>query len=134
MFSLRIMKNYLRIPSIPPHIWSSEIQMPMLTAVRSASNHGGESRDLNDRVHGISCRYSDKNVNKLITLFLLPNRFSSNKHTYLLLIRSKHSSQSYYSICSCFPQKSEPILFSVFRLCSDFSGKLLYIVEKHLDE
>ena len=23
-------------------------------------NHGGESRDLNDRVHGISCRYSDK--------------------------------------------------------------------------
>ena len=40
-------------------------------------DHGGESRDLNDRVHGISCRYSDKQVNKLITLFLIPNRFSS---------------------------------------------------------
>ena len=35
---------------------------------------------------------------------------------------------------SCFPHKSEQILFSVFRLCSDFGGKLLYIVEKHLDE
>ena len=37
-------------------------------------NHGGESLDLNDRVHRISCRYSDKT--KLITLFLIPNRFS----------------------------------------------------------
>ena len=35
-------------------------------------NHGGESRDLNDRVGGIRT----KHVNKLITLFLIPNRFS----------------------------------------------------------
>ena len=91
---------------------------------------GGESRDLNDRVHGNSCRYSDKKqVNKLITLFLTPNRFS-----YLLIIQSKRSSQSYSTMCRSFPHKSEQILFSVFRLCSNFCGKLLHIVEKHLDE
>ena len=32
--------------------------------------HGGESRDLNDRVHEISCRYSDKQVNKTYHIFL----------------------------------------------------------------
>ena len=32
--------------------------------------HGGESGDLNDRVHGISCRYSDKQVNKTYHIFL----------------------------------------------------------------
>ena len=31
-------------------------------------------------------------------------------------------------MCSSFPHKSEQILFSVFRLCLDFYGKLLYIV------
>ena len=56
------------------------------------------------------------------------------KRTYLLIIQSKRSSRSYSTICSCFPHKSEQILFSVFRLCSDFCGKLLYIVEKHLDK
>ena len=33
-------------------------------------------------------------------------------------------------MCSSFPHKSEQILFSVFRLCLDFCGKLLYIVEE----
>ena len=41
-------------------------------------NHGEESRDLNDRVHGISCWYSDNQVNKLF-FFLIPNQFSLNK-------------------------------------------------------
>ena len=74
-----------------------------------------------------------KQVNKFITLFLIPNRFSLKKSTYLLIIRSKDSSQSYSTMCSSFPHKSEQILFSVFRLCLDFCGKLLYIVERHLD-
>ena len=36
-----------------------QIQVNECTFGGSNSNHGGESRDLNDRVHGISCRYSD---------------------------------------------------------------------------
>ena len=32
--------------------------------------HGGESRDLNDRVHGISCRYSDKTSKQTYHTFL----------------------------------------------------------------
>ena len=35
---------------------------------------------------------------------------------------------------SSFPHKSEQILFSVFRLCSNFCGKLLHIKEKNLHE
>ena len=31
--------------------------------------HGGESRDLNDRVHGISCRYSDKTSKQNLSHF-----------------------------------------------------------------
>ena len=74
-----------------------------------------------------------KQVNKLITLFLIPNRLSKTKRTYLLIIRSKCSSQRYSTMCSSFPHKSEQILFSVFQLCLDFCGKLLHTVEKHLD-
>ena len=37
---------------------------------RENKTHGGESRDLNGRVHGISCRYSDKQVNKTYHTFL----------------------------------------------------------------
>ena len=46
-------------------------------------NHGGESRDLNDRVHGISCRYSDKQVNKTYHSFLntLPISIKQSAHT-----------------------------------------------------
>ena len=33
--------------------------------------HGGESRDLNDRVHGIRAGIRTKQVNKLIILFLI---------------------------------------------------------------
>ena len=32
--------------------------------------HGGESRDLNDRVHGISFRYSDKTSKRTYHTFL----------------------------------------------------------------
>ena len=32
--------------------------------------HGGESRDLNDRVHGISYRYSDKTSKRIYHTFL----------------------------------------------------------------
>ena len=39
--------------------------------------HGGESHDLNDRVHGISCQYSDKTSKRTFHLnVLIPNRFS----------------------------------------------------------
>ena len=34
------------------------------------NNHGGESRDLNDRVHGISCQYSDKTSKQTYHTFL----------------------------------------------------------------
>ena len=44
------------------------------------------------------------------------------------------SSHSYSTMCSSFPHKSKQVLFSVFQLCSGFCGKLLYIVEKYLDE
>ena len=43
------------------------------------SAHDGESCDLNDRVHGISCQYSDKISKTNIALFLMHNRFSQNK-------------------------------------------------------
>ena len=33
-------------------------------------SQGGESRDLNDRVHGISCRYSDKTSKQTHHTFL----------------------------------------------------------------
>ena len=74
--------------------------------------HGGESRDLNDRVHGISCRYSD-NTNKQTQSYfsLYPTDFHKTKRTYLLIIRSKRSSESYSTMCSSFPHKSEQTLF-----------------------
>ena len=34
------------------------------------NTHGGESRDLNNRVHGISCRYSDKTSKQIYHTFL----------------------------------------------------------------
>ena len=38
--------------------------------------HGGEFCDLNDRVHGISCQYSDKTSKQTDHTFLNTNRFS----------------------------------------------------------
>ena len=35
--------------------------------------HGWESRDLNDRVRGISCRYSDKTSKQTYQIFLITN-------------------------------------------------------------
>ena len=34
------------------------------------TNHGGESRGMNDRVHGISCRFSDKTGEDIGHIFL----------------------------------------------------------------
>ena len=96
--------------------------------------HGGESRDLNDRVHGISCRYSDNTNKQTLSYFsLYPTDFHKTKRTYLLIIRSKRSSESYSTMCSSFLHKSEQTLFSVFRLCFYFFGIYPYIVERHLN-
>ena len=53
--------------------------------------YGGESRDLNDRVHGISCRYSDKTSKQTYPAHFseYPADFHKTKRTYLLIIRSK---------------------------------------------
>ena len=37
-------------------------------------SQGGESRGLNDRVHGISCRYSDKTCKRIN--YISPNTYS----------------------------------------------------------
>ena len=74
-----------------------------------------------------------KQVKKLIIFSSYPTDFHKKAHN-LLILRSKLSCQCYSIMCSGFPQKSEQTLFSIFRLCSDFCGKLLHIVEKHLDE
>ena len=37
--------------------------------INTINYHGGESRDLNDRVHGISCRYSDKTSKQNLSHF-----------------------------------------------------------------
>ena len=95
--------------------------------------HGGESRDLNDRVHGISCRYYKTSKQTYHNLLSTQHTFQKTKRTYHLIIRIKRSSPRYSTICSGFPHKSEQISFSVFRLCSDFCGKLLHVVEKDLD-
>ena len=66
----------------------------------------------------MSCRYSDKIGKQTYHTFLNTQPISITKRTYLIIIRSKRSSQSYSTICNSFSHKSEEILFSVFRLCS----------------
>ena len=47
--------------------------------------HGGESCDLNDRVHGISCRYSNKTSKQIYHTFLkdcLPYLFHGFRNKY----------------------------------------------------
>ena len=76
----------------------------ILTKTRSAiifinPIQGRESRGLNDGVHGILCRYSDKTGKKI-------NHISTNtysifhaiKCTYLLIIQGKHSSKCFSTI------------------------------------
>ena len=43
-----------------------------LSVYQVSLNQGGESRGLNDRVHGISYRYSDKTCKKIIIFPLTP--------------------------------------------------------------
>ena len=38
----------------------SHVALKKLSGHKGRHIHGGESRNLNDRVHGFSCRYSDK--------------------------------------------------------------------------
>ena len=80
--------------------------------------HGGESCDLNDGVHRMLCRYSDKTSKENLSHFsYYQTDFHKTKRTHLLIIPSKRSSQSYLAACSSFPHKFEQILFSVFRFC-----------------
>ena len=50
---------------------------------------GGESRGLNDRVHGISCRYSDKTCKKI-------NYISTN--TYLIIMQLNAHTSSLFQV------------------------------------
>ena len=59
------MPNYVRI-------WAP------IRNLRSGHLQAGESRGFNDRVHGISCRYSDKTCKKI-------NYISTN--TYLIILQ-----------------------------------------------
>ena len=100
--------------------------------------HGGESRDLNDRVHGISCRYSDKASKQTYHAFLFTQPIFTKQsiHTSLLFEANVHLkvTPQYAVVFHSISNKYCFRLFSVFRLCSDFCGKLLLIIEKHLDE
>ena len=61
----------------------------------------------NDRVHGISCRYSDKTTKHILSHFsYYPTDFHETKRTYLLIIRSKRSPQSYFTVCYDGPNGS----------------------------
>ena len=54
--------------------------------------HGGDSRDLNDRVHGISCRYSDKTSKRTYHTILnnQPIFIKQSTHTSLLFEANVH--------------------------------------------
>ena len=69
--------------SMANKVCSATFSMTLKTEILSTetldlSNQGGESRGLNDRVHGISCRYSDKTCKKI-------NYISTN--TYLIIMQ-----------------------------------------------
>ena len=53
-----------------PEIIKLTMCFHVLKLVFSLKFHGRESRDLNDRVHGISCRYSDKTSKQTYHTFL----------------------------------------------------------------
>ena len=54
--------------------------------------HGGESRDLNDKAHGISCRYSDKTSKQTYNTFLNtePTFIKQSAHTFVLFKAKVH--------------------------------------------
>ena len=49
---------------------SAALGRPAMKLLGGGASHGGESRDLNDKVHGISCRYSDKTSKQIYHTFL----------------------------------------------------------------
>ena len=52
-------------------MYFSHIHLPPTVQTKSSNTiHCGESRDLNDRVHGISCRYLDKRSKQTYHIFL----------------------------------------------------------------
>ena len=54
--------------------------------------HGGESRGMNDRVHGISCRFSDKTGKDIGYIFLntLSIFMQLSAHTFALFVANTH--------------------------------------------
>ena len=77
--------------------------------------HDGESHDLNYRVHGISCRYSNKTSKQNLSHFsLYPTNFHKTKRAYLLIIRSKCSSQNDSTVCSSFHTSPNNYCFQYF--------------------
>ena len=63
-----------------------------ISGITGSISHGGESRDLNDRVHGISCRYSDKTREQTYHTFLntQPIFIKRSAHTSYLFEASVH--------------------------------------------
>ena len=68
------------------------VSSAMVTCITAFYYHGGESRDLNDRVHGISCRYSDKTSKQTYHTFLntQPIFIKRSAHTSYLLEANVH--------------------------------------------
>ena len=69
-------------------------------------------------------------MKNLVLEGLLMNLYFKTPSSYIYNVHLKGSPQC--EVVS--PHKSKQILFSVFRLCSDFCEKLLHIVEEHLNE
>ena len=90
---------------------------------------------MNDRVHGISCRLSDKTGKEIGHIFLnIKSVFMQKKCTYIPIISGKYSSENCSTMCRSFSLKSEQILFSVFRLCLDLWEKSTVYYRKSFHE
>ena len=62
---------------------NAKSKLVLLECTSRYTIHSGESRDLNDRPHGISCRYSDKTSKQTYHIFLntKPNFIKQSAHT-----------------------------------------------------
>ena len=93
--------------------------------------HGGESRGMNDRVHGISCRFSDQTGKEIAHIFLNIKSIFMQKSAYTFALFQANTHLRVVLLCAeVFSLKSKQIIFSAFRLCLDLCQKLLYIIGK----
>ena len=68
---------YINIEIGKSGCWMLDWPFATCTGNICSPGQGGESRGLNDRVHGISCRYSDKTCKKI-------NYISTNTYSIIM--------------------------------------------------